>query len=181
MRGGSFINNQNNARAAYRNNNNPDNRNNNIGFRVVCVRPTPYLLLIQKGVPLFGCSETLPLKRVCAGLRTGRWLHHKPLLPVYAHRRSAVTCTFVRRGKKRDEMAQVFFVQAEFSCKSKKPSRLFTRSAVSGQLLVIGIYKKLGVTWNHCTQCVFPSRPPHFILLAVSIRPEAVQFRLPCN
>ncbi|MCL4880430.1 MAG: SUMF1/EgtB/PvdO family nonheme iron enzyme [Anaerolineae bacterium] len=35
LRGGSWNNNQDNARAAYRNNNNPDNRNNNIGFRVV--------------------------------------------------------------------------------------------------------------------------------------------------
>jgi formylglycine-generating enzyme required for sulfatase activity len=35
LRGGSFNNNQRNARAAYRNNNNPDNRNDNIGFRVV--------------------------------------------------------------------------------------------------------------------------------------------------
>ena len=33
-RGGSFDNNDNNARAAYRNRNNPNNRNNNIGFRV---------------------------------------------------------------------------------------------------------------------------------------------------
>ncbi|MCC6568015.1 MAG: hypothetical protein IT315_02140 [Anaerolineales bacterium] len=39
MRGGSFNNNRNNARCAYRNNNNPDNRNNNIGFRV-CVSST---------------------------------------------------------------------------------------------------------------------------------------------
>ena len=36
LRGGSFNNNQNNARAAYRNNNNPNERNNNIGFRLVC-------------------------------------------------------------------------------------------------------------------------------------------------
>ena len=36
MRGGSWNNNQDNARAAYRNNNTPDNRNNNLGFRVVC-------------------------------------------------------------------------------------------------------------------------------------------------
>jgi hypothetical protein len=35
VRGGSFNNNQNNARAAYRNNRNPNNRNNNQGFRVV--------------------------------------------------------------------------------------------------------------------------------------------------
>ena len=35
VRGGSFNNNQRNVRAAIRNNNDPDNRNNNIGFRVV--------------------------------------------------------------------------------------------------------------------------------------------------
>ena len=35
LRGGSFNNNQNNARCAVRNNNNPNNSNNNIGFRVV--------------------------------------------------------------------------------------------------------------------------------------------------
>ncbi len=35
LRGGSFNNNQRNVRCAYRNNNNPDNRNDNIGFRVV--------------------------------------------------------------------------------------------------------------------------------------------------
>jgi formylglycine-generating enzyme required for sulfatase activity len=35
LRGGAFNNNQNNARCAYRNRNNPNNRNNNIGFRVV--------------------------------------------------------------------------------------------------------------------------------------------------
>ena len=35
VRGGAFNNNQNNARCAYRNNNHPDNRNDNIGFRVV--------------------------------------------------------------------------------------------------------------------------------------------------
>jgi len=35
VRGGSFNNNRNNARCAYRNRNHPDNRNNNIGFRVV--------------------------------------------------------------------------------------------------------------------------------------------------
>ncbi|MHB8626985.1 MAG: SUMF1/EgtB/PvdO family nonheme iron enzyme [Aggregatilineales bacterium] len=42
LRGGSWNNSQNNARSAYRNNNHPDNRNNNIGFRLglVGVRPT---------------------------------------------------------------------------------------------------------------------------------------------
>ena len=37
VRGGSFNNNERNARCAYRNNNQPDNRNNNLGFRVVVV------------------------------------------------------------------------------------------------------------------------------------------------
>ncbi len=41
LRGGSWNNNSDNARAAYRNNNNPDNRNNNIGFRVVCSAHAP--------------------------------------------------------------------------------------------------------------------------------------------
>jgi formylglycine-generating enzyme required for sulfatase activity len=36
VRGGSCNNNPNNARAAFRNHNTPNNRNNNIGFRVVC-------------------------------------------------------------------------------------------------------------------------------------------------
>lgn len=35
LRGGAFNNNARNVRCAYRNHNNPDNRNNNIGFRVV--------------------------------------------------------------------------------------------------------------------------------------------------
>jgi hypothetical protein len=36
LRGGSWNNNQDNARADNRNHNHPNNRNNNIGFRVVC-------------------------------------------------------------------------------------------------------------------------------------------------
>ena len=36
LRGGSWINNARNVRAAYRNWNSPDNRNDNIGFR--CAR-----------------------------------------------------------------------------------------------------------------------------------------------
>jgi len=35
LRGGAFNNNPHNLRAAYRNNNHPENRNDNIGFRVV--------------------------------------------------------------------------------------------------------------------------------------------------
>ena len=38
MRGGSWNNNPNNCRSAYRNNNNPTNRNNNCGFRVALIQ-----------------------------------------------------------------------------------------------------------------------------------------------
>jgi formylglycine-generating enzyme required for sulfatase activity len=37
MRGGSWNNNADNCRVANRNNNHPDNRNNNLGFRLVFV------------------------------------------------------------------------------------------------------------------------------------------------
>ncbi|MBW2737428.1 MAG: SUMF1/EgtB/PvdO family nonheme iron enzyme [Deltaproteobacteria bacterium] len=37
LRGGSWNNNGQNCRSANRNNNSPDNRNNNIGFRLVFV------------------------------------------------------------------------------------------------------------------------------------------------
>ena len=37
LRGGSFNHDPDNLRCSNRNNNHPDNRNNNIGFRVVCV------------------------------------------------------------------------------------------------------------------------------------------------
>ncbi|MCP5007097.1 MAG: SUMF1/EgtB/PvdO family nonheme iron enzyme [Planctomycetes bacterium] len=37
LRGVSWNNNEQNCRSAYRNNNHPDNRNNNIGFRLVFV------------------------------------------------------------------------------------------------------------------------------------------------
>ncbi|WP_425425711.1 hypothetical protein [Thioflavicoccus mobilis] len=36
MRGGSWNDNQNNARSAARNRNNPNNPNNDLGFRVLC-------------------------------------------------------------------------------------------------------------------------------------------------
>jgi len=41
LRGGAFNNNENNARCAYRNNNQPDERNNNIGFRLVVAHDFP--------------------------------------------------------------------------------------------------------------------------------------------
>ncbi len=39
LRGGSYFNTEDNVRCAYRNRNNPNNRNNNVGFRVVASTP----------------------------------------------------------------------------------------------------------------------------------------------
>jgi formylglycine-generating enzyme required for sulfatase activity len=52
VRGGSWNNNQRNARCAYRNNNNPNNRNNNIGFRVVIASHTSPHLAGNAGWPI---------------------------------------------------------------------------------------------------------------------------------
>ena len=46
LRGGSWNNNEDNARAVHRNNNHPANRNNNIGFRVVVAFVHPLLSLL---------------------------------------------------------------------------------------------------------------------------------------
>ncbi len=71
LRGGSWNNNQDNARAAYRNNNDPDNRNDNNGFRVVVVRfSTPYLLS-QKGVSF--TNFPLPQTFARSGLANRCW------------------------------------------------------------------------------------------------------------
>ena len=47
LSGGSWINNPRNCRSAYRNNNNPDDRNNNLGFRVLC--SVPALFYVRTG------------------------------------------------------------------------------------------------------------------------------------
>jgi hypothetical protein len=41
LRGGAFNNNERNVRCAYRNRNEPDERNNNVGFRVVVAHDFP--------------------------------------------------------------------------------------------------------------------------------------------
>ena len=46
LRGGSFNNNERNARCAYRNDNNPNNRNDNNGFRVA----------VSHGLPVGHCD-----------------------------------------------------------------------------------------------------------------------------
>lgn len=62
VRGGAFNNNERNARCAYRNNNHPDNRNNNLGFRVVVVPR-----LISPPEMHFGFGAEAPRRRLKAG------------------------------------------------------------------------------------------------------------------
>jgi hypothetical protein len=62
LRGGSWINDHINARAVYRNFNAPGDRNNNIGFRVVVVRPTP-LGPLQRPCRVAWQSEPFPFIR----------------------------------------------------------------------------------------------------------------------
>ena len=49
LRGGAFNNNDRNVRCAYRNNNNPNNRNENIGFRLCVSHAFPRLLEMRFG------------------------------------------------------------------------------------------------------------------------------------
>jgi len=51
LRGGSWNNNPRNCRSAYRNHNEPDNANNNIGFRVVCLPQHPSPSEPLEGIP----------------------------------------------------------------------------------------------------------------------------------
>ncbi|NWG35951.1 MAG: SUMF1/EgtB/PvdO family nonheme iron enzyme, partial [Chloroflexi bacterium] len=63
VRGGSFLNNNRNARCAYRNRNNPDNRNHNQGFRVVVAHASPYQEINLEGFQgLWGLSS----RKFCA-------------------------------------------------------------------------------------------------------------------
>ena len=92
MRGGSFNNHYDNARCAYRNRNHPDNRNNNIGFRVVLRSPhvLPGLFLVPQS-----CG-------------TARRYNRVDCVPVM--RADSVTCTWVGppRRRKKNSARQVW-------------------------------------------------------------------------
>jgi hypothetical protein len=51
LRGGSWNHNPRNCRSAYRNHNQPDNANNNVGFRVVCLPQHPSSSEPLEGIP----------------------------------------------------------------------------------------------------------------------------------
>jgi hypothetical protein len=62
IRGGSWNNNAINCRSANRNNNNPDNRNNNIGFRVVLASAQPEDRMMLRLTRLPSCPRA-PMAR----------------------------------------------------------------------------------------------------------------------
>jgi len=74
VRGGSWNNDQDNARASYRNDNAPDNRNNNVGLRVVRSSHILIPLMAQLG----GCLR-IRLLRACSPASLAR-----AVLPVLA-------------------------------------------------------------------------------------------------
>ena len=78
VRGGSWNNNRDNARCAYCNNNNPENRNNNLGFRVVCVSHikqsfAPASQRIGAGEMLQGIPE-MPVEYGCPAEAKELWM-----------------------------------------------------------------------------------------------------------
>jgi DNA-binding transcriptional ArsR family regulator len=74
LRGGSWNNNRHNARCSYRNNNHPDNRNNNIGFRVLCSSHITAALRSHLAVPSGGWRKMPPALSADHGLRAQGWV-----------------------------------------------------------------------------------------------------------
>ena len=65
VRGGSWNNNRNNARCAYRNRNEPDNFNNNIGFRLVLSHD---FLPARSAVPASRAAAAAKIGSACSSL-----------------------------------------------------------------------------------------------------------------
>ena len=73
LRGGSWNNNPRNCRSAYRNHNQPDNANNNVGFRVVCLPQHPSSTEPLEGIPAGDQEGSRPapvIGRLCPLIRT---------------------------------------------------------------------------------------------------------------
>ena len=83
LRGGSWNNEARNARAANRNDNDPNNRNNNIGFRVLLVlrQHSEEVYRLQAGtVQLKGCAgvpSVSPGQCSASAVNLG-WRNHQP-------------------------------------------------------------------------------------------------------
>ena len=74
LRGGSFNNNRNNDRCAYRNRNNPNNRNNNSGFRVVVSHDFLGVPEMPPGKPRW-TAEALRAGAACSWPVLSKWQH----------------------------------------------------------------------------------------------------------
>jgi hypothetical protein len=152
VRGGSWNNNLDNARAGYRNNNHPDNRNNNIGFRVVVLshihlRPLRYRQVWPITVGWMrardagwrGCVRSVRQYRRRANTQKGRrpgegfaasysiatavWRIHPPRsLPISATIR--LTCSYCPSESHRQEWASRKYKRSLFSDASASASRL---------------------------------------------------------
>ena len=73
LRGGSWNNNPRNCRSANRNHNQPDNANNNVGFRVVCLPQHPSPSEPLEGIPAGAPEGSRPapvIGRLCPLIRT---------------------------------------------------------------------------------------------------------------
>ena len=64
LRGGSWNNNPRNCRSAYRNHNEPDNANNNVGFRLVCLPQHPSRSEPLEGIPAGACEGSRPAPEI---------------------------------------------------------------------------------------------------------------------
>jgi hypothetical protein len=65
LRGGAWNNNRDNVRCANRNHNEPDNRNNNVGFRVVLVGASARRCFPETGEDGRGAAWETLLRRRC--------------------------------------------------------------------------------------------------------------------
>ena len=73
LRGGSWNNNPRNCRSATRNHNQPDNANNNVGFRVVCLPQHPSLSEPLQGIAAGAPEGSRPapvIGQICLLIRT---------------------------------------------------------------------------------------------------------------
>ena len=141
MRGGSWNNNQDNARCAVRNRNQPDNRNNNNGFRVVllCSAHVPLALLLvpPRGGMAHrdyrpGCVPAMRadlLKRVCPPRRRKKnsarlvWSAHNEAIPGRRLCR-AYTENWVRPGRTTRRTRPTQSLQTDFVCRIHPPNSL---------------------------------------------------------
>ena len=80
LRGGSWNNNPRNCRSANRNHNQPDNANNNVGFRVVCLPQHPSSTEPLEGIPAGDQEGSRPAPVIGAHGSAGPLRPGRPLI-----------------------------------------------------------------------------------------------------